>query len=189
MKRGPRWRRRLFNLAAGVSAAVFVVVVVGWGVSYWWSPTVIWFESRVGFSLNAIAGVDRGFLWHLHLSESQYVGPSGRRVWMMWDIASDRQWSRLSIVPPRELRSHWGWLHRTSMGSKMIFVSVPLGVILLPVAVLPGFWLIHRMRERKALRNASKVCLSCGYDLRGSPPAPGAACPECGTAIPKKEKP
>jgi hypothetical protein len=54
-------------------------------------------------------------------------------------------------------------------------VRVPDWSLVLVSAALPAWWLVRVSRRGK-----SKVCRSCGYDLRASPDR----CPECGTPVP-----
>jgi hypothetical protein len=56
-------------------------------------------------------------------------------------------------------------------------VTIPHWMLVLPLAVLPLWWLkvVHRQR-RRAKRLAAGQCEACGYDLRESP----ERCPECG---------
>ena len=58
--------------------------------------------------------------------------------------------------------------------------TMPLMLLVPLFAILPTRWAILRRRERR--RNAAKVCVKCGYDLRGSS---SARCSECGAVIPR----
>ena len=61
--------------------------------------------------------------------------------------------------------------------------TVPLWLLVLLFAILPVRWAVLRRRERR--RNAAKVCVRCGYDLR----ACVERCSECGEPIPLEPEP
>ena len=61
--------------------------------------------------------------------------------------------------------------------------TIPLPLLVLLFAILPVHWAILRRRERR--RNAAKVCVRCGYDLR----ACEERCSECGEPIPDRHQP
>ena len=52
----------------------------------------------------------------------------------------------------------------------------PTWFLFLATAVFPCTWVALRVRSRRR-RNASHLCVRCGYDLRATPDR----CPECGT--------
>jgi len=57
------------------------------------------------------------------------------------------------------------------------WLTIPFWLILAISAILPARWFVGVLRERHRRRH--KLCLTCGYDLRGSP----QRCPECGVAV------
>lgn len=62
-------------------------------------------------------------------------------------------------------------------------VAIPLHIVAPAAAVLPICWALLSRRLNR--RVTPGLCLSCGYDLRGSPDR----CPECGRAIERVEAP
>jgi len=60
-------------------------------------------------------------------------------------------------------------------GSNQV-ISVHYWAIVCALALIPGLWIVRRLRRRK--RMAANTCPVCGYDMRATP----QRCPECGTA-------
>lgn len=67
--------------------------------------------------------------------------------------------------------------HMKTASRQWAVVGVQLPFIALVAAVLPACQFVRQRRRRRRL--SSGLCLSCGYDLRGTP----GRCPECGTVI------
>jgi hypothetical protein len=59
-----------------------------------------------------------------------------------------------------------------------IVLYVGLNTLILCSALLPAAWVVMRERRRRKerIRRDANLCVTCGYDLRGSP----QRCPECG---------
>ena len=75
-----------------------------------------------------------------------------------------------SYPPPEQRGPIAGWT-----------VGVPFWFVILISAPVPSIWMARRARQRKRLRRRQRgACEQCGYDLRGSP----ERCPECGATPP-----
>ena len=59
-------------------------------------------------------------------------------------------------------------------------VAVPMWVLLLALAAVPGWHFWGRPRRERRRRERLGLCLRCGYDLRAS----SDRCPECGEPVP-----
>jgi len=147
MKRGG------FKLLAGISAALFVAVVMEWCITpasgIFWRPfggdIQLQFQQSVLF-FNACSrfGNYRKTVWQLRIPGIHLAWFTGSRLWMMWFQAE---------------------------------VSAPL---LLAVLGVLSIWGIAETRRSKHERLSQKGrCAKCGYDLRATP----ERCPECGTIV------
>ena len=64
---------------------------------------------------------------------------------------------------------------------RIVWVGVPWAAIVLLTGLPPAIWLpLDRRRQRRAMRVARNLCLTCGYALKGNR---SGVCPECGTSI------
>ena len=99
-------------------------------------------------------------------------------------------WPPVSDHPNRRFGADVGRYYRTwlpYMRTKQVVPShmaletqwtVPLWLLVPVFAILPIRYAVLQQRETR--RNATAVCVRCGYDLRAS----RNRCPECGEAIP-----
>jgi hypothetical protein len=71
-------------------------------------------------------------------------------------------------------------VHWSSSG--VVFVTLPLWFVVLCTSILPGHWIMQRVRMRRTTKSDGPRCRNCGYDLRASP----GRCPECGTVVETK---
>jgi hypothetical protein len=69
------------------------------------------------------------------------------------------------------------WGNATNLITRHRLIVVPYWSVSVLLAVLPGVWVVGRLRRRDRVEFGH--CRQCGYDLRASP----ERCPECATAI------
>ena len=153
MRRLLRWA---FNLAAAVSAVLFVATCVLW-VRTFTRPQLDVFviSERRSYGVGTERGGVIGFL--------QQQRPSYRE-----NDADDVQRRNLGFR----------YLRITSDGMRRWNLVLPLWFLATGAAAVPTGRLLLRLAARRKVR--SGLCLSCGYDLRATPDR----CPECG-AVPK----
>ena len=167
-------RRRLFNLAAAVSALLLLAVLAVAGPSFYYDVSMV----RL-----AQGRVSQG-IWH-HID---HVGFSrGRATWFRsqiifrdrddpsipvprWFFAGDP----LGAVAPSGVLGFdvdWDDLGRGSPCR----VDIPIWFIAVLLAIPPAIALRRSLRRRRHTGAGPR----CGYDLRATP----ERCPECGTAV------
>jgi hypothetical protein len=124
-------------------------------------------------------GPDHPHLWSRWSNPSYNFTNAPRTVWMDVGLVLNHEafggmpFQRTGLSSPVSVASQW-W-----------FVGVPWWLAVLLTAVPPATWLLwFRGSHLRRRRLAHGLCVACGYDLRGTIPAGGAACPECGAAIP-----
>ena len=132
-----------------------------------------------------------GDLWGL--SWTSFAVTQGRVYWNRIGFAVQGPWPQVSDSPDRmigkgvaqylEVQTWMPYKHsiKSSSGGTFTMTQWTLSVLLMwPLfAILPIRWAVLRRWERR--RNAAKMCVRCGYDLRAS----SGRCPECGEAIPR----
>jgi hypothetical protein len=184
-------RRKLFTLAAAVSALLCIAAVVLWVRGYWAYDDLAWTRA-------SNAG-NRHYSWYLSLAS----GRGGLGVMLDAEVAYtdslspaeaarplDR-WSapeHLRHAPaypqpfaPRAAVTFGGFavLWVANPGTVARDVIVPAWFVVLLTAATPALWLWRTTVRRAAAR--AGLCSRCGYDLRATPDR----CPECG-AVPAK---
>ena len=169
-------RRKLFTLAAGVSAALCAGVCVLWVRSYWATDCLQYVTST---DLTAILSTRGNFLLRSDTMSGAFFAPEAVTTYY-WstrppeDAAGyrpPRTWSEWSWAGVRVQSGAWQWVSRR-------VIIVPAWMVLLVTAILPFLWMRVYLRDRPRPNN---VCPCCGYDLRATPDR----CPECG-AVPVK---
>lgn len=170
--------RRLFNFASAISLLLCAAVVVLWIRSYWRGD----FLSKTAPGQSTDFGSQRGKVLFYH----QINAP----IFPIDSQSAQAQWSYSSSQAPGALDTgDETWLNRIgvyaewrtpSPSSAMPFsqkpqfdtitqIIFPHWMVAIPLAVLPGFWLIFDIRRRaRAARLVQGQCVQCGYDLCAS---------------------
>jgi hypothetical protein len=202
-------RRRFFNFAGAaaaalgaVSALICVATLTLWVRSYWREDAAGWHWGHLANDRARIRFADAhsasGRLWIEARRENFTLVPgtyrastSGATSGFVWDSGPNRQ--------PRFFqdrfydRSGFAWegdWNRRRTGSNFSSIEsgftlvLPHWFVALLSAILPDLWWRGRRRRLRQHRLAHKLCVTCGYDLRGTP----ERCPECGTAPPAEPK-
>jgi hypothetical protein len=170
-------RRRLFNIAVGISFALCVLALSASVRTLFVND--FWAHQNVG------AGAKPGVI------VSTWTFTS---VWGFIAIAHSRQsveaatFAELTFPPVNGWRytrttsdnrfwfGRFGWdhTHSETADASRTRVMVPWWCVATAAAVLPLTWTIRRIKRRR--RSAAGRCPTCGYDLRATPDR----CPECG---------
>jgi hypothetical protein len=179
-------RRRLFNLAAGVSLVLCFATVALWVRSYR-IPDALRLQVRRStganvedrtFYLGSVQGrlvlsSSVTFLTHdparIELDFPDHVGFAWRPPRSPW-LAP-----RSTVDQFRVVRIGSGWRAVPGGRTKRAGLAFPLALLPLLAMVLPLRWWVWR--RRAALRLQRDRCSCCGYDLRATPDR----CPECGS--------
>jgi hypothetical protein len=166
--------RILLNAATLLSAVLCVATLVWWGRSYFHR------EVRIGAADGRLmlVGVE---------SSQQYAddlcggGQNSRDAFLSMIDNATTAHGLLGLryaagqVQGSSARG-WAWGGRYGVNYKVI--AIPFAYPFVLLAILPVTYLYYRRRTLCRLKSGR--CLSCGYDLRGTP----VRCPECG-AVPK----
>ena len=193
-------RRKLFTLAAGVSAILCVGVCVWWVRSYTHDSIAHW--SRVA---KDPASVVNGRIEQRYIRVESIYG-RWRLMWLRrsplwfnpathkpqpdvparWRLATldQRAGHELLRLPLREqVRVRWRDLSYPAYNEYGTLIEAPFWLPVLLTLVLPITLGILRAKAHR--RNRRGLCRACGYDLRATPDR----CPECGAVPPAHEKP
>jgi len=183
-------RRKLFTLAAGMSAVLCVGVCVLWVRSWWVDDRLSWNRIVDGAALEYWEGSVhsmRGRMWVSTWHQKGYWDDRHARPPTNW---AGLHWERESPSAPRVyepfsyhwLCGFWGshapYVHQVTTlvdewyGGRM--VSFPAWVPAIVTLPLPLIGLRRSVVRRRRARR--RLCVRCGYDLRASP----ERCPECG---------
>jgi hypothetical protein len=153
---GDGMRRKLFTIAAGVSAVLCIAVCVLWVRSYV-RDYDFFTVSEWGHHPAIIAGPD-----------SVRAGKYSRRLWSQrgYLILQDHHYAM------DEKRWYWDTIKPATL------IAVPHVFVAGALAVAPALWCRYFVKGRRlARREPMGSCCHCGYDLRATP----ERCPECGT--------
>ena len=175
-------KRRLFNVLAFMSLLLCVATVVMWVRSYWriewlglwerchthsdpppppWPPGVRYLGTSGVFTRRVVM-----------------LGYGGGRVYVAWvyiptpaeKIIDKTEWRWEAHSRANVNESQPSWEHLAFSYSNRE-IAIPQWFILFTAGFLPGWWLfVIRKQRRQAHRQANNLCLSCGYDLRATPP-------------------
>ena len=170
---------RAFNFASGVSLALCVATAVMWVRSagrtehlQWnraWVPKPGVLELRL---LNIRTGRGIAYVgWHV----SRDSASNFQRGW------NDLEYSQLTEAARANVHPFWqrrfGYDHVSMYaGSHSYIVAAPHAIWASVAAIPAAAAVAHRMRTRR--RRGTRLCPTCGYDLRATP----ERCPECGTS-------
>src|SRR4051812_48172970 len=175
-------RRKLFTLAAGVSALVCLAAAYGWGDSYRNARSITWNGGhprdsggeRIVYAISL-----RGIT---HLSSARLLvsprSPVRRREFYLDTLPA----GSFVISPDRWSRAGFQFQALRRPGVTGYSFGVPYWFWLVATATLPSLWMIRRRRARRG--RAVGCCPTCGYDLRATP----ARCPECGRRADERVK-
>jgi 4-amino-4-deoxy-L-arabinose transferase-like glycosyltransferase len=183
-------RRKLFTLAAAVSAVLCAAVCVLWLLTYQTSP-IFTVGPRGGAGAWG-AAFYRGQFCFMRTSWNPRPGPAPvrpgipphafhlrepdklEREMLIWWGAGDPEDQRLGVerfgIAAGRPGSGFGLAYVRQM------VVTPMWFLAILTTALPLAW-VFRWRRRRA-RHERGHCPACGYDLRATPDR----CPECGTA-------
>jgi len=178
-------KRRLRHAAAGLSAALWVALLVAWPWSY--------FEP-VDFASLPVTGLvarDVGLVVcegraMVYYGSGRWPTPTFTGVYHNGEIPFDLNLYRTS-VQKAEVDwnagpfAYWRTVEMTTRYHRVFF---PMWLPPVVFSVLPALWLRRQHNERQARRRLSDgACPACGYDLSGNAGLSNihsARCPECG---------
>jgi hypothetical protein len=205
-------KRRLFNLAMAASLLLAALCLAGWVRSFWVADTVTYV--RADFDADAYRGhvvalyCAAGGIMLVHNRSNMpdivyfHEDRLALREHLGWNWETSREFSYPLLGPrPPPAGStaayRWGFQHTTHRdpgvsptqpGRIYETITFPwwLPTLMFMTIPVPAFIRLafRRRRRRRGL------CLSCGYDLRATPPGEeGGRCPECGTFSTANPKP
>lgn len=181
---------RPFALGAAISFVFCCALLILWLRSYWGSDFICrrTFDSADSFSVthrDHMLSFSHGEIRFSRGTDTLFVGgmaPPGKAVG-----AVDWSWGRLGVghmgwesPAPRTFLIRLGFASwddgmETSFSSDgRRYFSAPIWLGVLLFLILPGVWVMKRMRARRQV--LAGKCAGCGYDLRATP----VRCPECG---------
>jgi hypothetical protein len=169
-----RFARFMFSACAAVSVLICVACVAMWVRSYRTADAWGWAWTKGAVQAGTAHGRLRVSELRL-LDESRYGPPWFQHVSYpaRMDPPTGRLPARLSNLGFGYERTHVARNHDARV------VLVPLWVIFVATAALPGRWVVLQRRRARERRAGHVPCPKCGYDLRATP----ERCPECGTAM------
>ena len=178
--------RAAFNVAACVSALLFLATAAAWPVSYFRVVRLAVMYLPGVTQAGAVASDGRVMVFHGHATQAGAAFDGGFVDKTPYDFNRHRL-----VATSREAavdRGPFAYWRLGEYGARYHRVVAPAWFFLAALAVLPGLWLRRRANARRALdRLTGGRCPGCGYDLagtagRGAPAAVvlRANYPECG---------
>jgi hypothetical protein len=189
-------KRRLFNLAAAVSAVLCVAVCALWARSYFVQDTIAYnfSDERPGMNDVSLAS-SNGVLVVGYLAHPTALYPPGLRryVGVPWSMRPTPTWRSFALDRGNQNGGRfWSLTWRSfavdpgnQNGGRFWSLFVPHWAAALLTALLPALrlWRDHRGRRARQ-RQSEGRCPTCGYDLRATP----ERCPECGLSASAAER-
>ncbi len=180
-------KRWLFNIAAGVSLLMGVLVGFIW-VRSELNPELISYRSTTSTDVLSVYLQSPSGAIAFGRQVSSWTTPKGRdaAIGLAGRTNQKEGWSysttgRSRGIPALSFEHLWfQWLTfkgTTPLGYAMsqVRLEIPDWFLILVSLVLPTIWLIRAGRARRL--KFVGCCAKCGYDLRATP----ERCPECGT--------
>jgi len=170
-------RRKLFTLAAGVSAVLCAGVAVLGACSYF--PGEVRLGLADGRFVLLSVDASRHFADDLWNAEGSHRAVTA----MLLRHAATRRgaagvaYARGTVQGSSARGRAWG----NAAGAPYAVFSIHCAYLLILLAVPPTLWLLDRRKNTRGGR--ARRCASCGYDLRATP----ERCPECGLVPETKE--
>jgi hypothetical protein len=157
MMRRPMWhieilpgvRRRLFTILSALSLLLCL------------ATAVLWVRCNERFYTSHVSSLTNG--------------PARWEIVYIRDSFVVRKSLKLFKPPPTTLPKGAVW---AGISQATVYAQLSYWELLAFFAVLPAFWVVRYMRDRRKLMRSNRgACPSCDYDLRATPDR----CPECGT--------
>jgi hypothetical protein len=162
-------KRRRFNIAAALSALVFIATIVLWIRSYWRADYLAYCGETKEVGIISTVG-RMVFYREKAIPPFRWQPPYGFEH--SANLAPQNVDAYLPFISPSH--QHWGGFGAIEGDTAKYRARanyLPYWSIVLIAAVRPAMWL------RQARRSETLHCGKCGYDLRATP----QRCPECGT--------
>ena len=169
-----RWA---FDLAAIVSALLFVAICVFWMRS----------DRRIESVTRNMLNV-RWTVWSANglacIQKAQYLTPDARRPRLpTWSADSVRQAKSPFLDWPRHGLGFGTQRNDRISGTNLLIFAPHWAISLLTLGVPAGWMFASGAKGKRRNRKTEAFCVTCGYDLR----ATHDRCPECGT-VPVKTR-